>query len=68
MLNEIQTRFPHRRNRNGTFDSICPRCFHTVATRTDERELSRDEHRHICDDWNMDLDRLAETKSRSRIH
>jgi hypothetical protein len=60
----IQKQFPHRRNRDGSFDSICPRCFHTVATRKEESELAKDEHRHICDDWNLDQDRIAEARSR----
>ena len=68
MPNETLIRFPHRQNRNGTYDSICPRCFHTVATRKNEADLSKDEHRHICDDWNMDRDRLAETRSQLRMH
>jgi hypothetical protein len=68
MTNETLTRFPHRRNRNGTYDSICPRCFHTIATRKTETDLSKDEHRHICDDWNLDRDRLAAKRSELRIH
>ncbi len=46
--------FSHRQNRDGSFDSICPRCFRTVATRSTESLLARDEFRHICLDWELD--------------
>jgi hypothetical protein len=35
-----ESRFPHRLNRDGTFDSICRRCFATVASARDEIELA----------------------------
>jgi len=41
-------RFPHRRNQDGTFDSICPKCFHTVSTQSDESLLIRLEREHVC--------------------
>jgi hypothetical protein len=46
-----QTRphFPHRQNRDGSFDSICTICFATVATVIGESELARHEEAHICD-------------------
>ena len=65
---ELKKQFPHRRNLNGTFDSICPRCFHTVATRSTEIELRRDEHRHVCDDWNLDVDKLIQSQNRFRLN
>jgi uncharacterized protein YcgI (DUF1989 family) len=40
--------FPHRRNPDGTFDSICPLCFSTVSTRQNEMELAGDEMKHNC--------------------
>ena len=46
--------FPHRQNRDGSYDSICPRCFRTISNRMTEAELARDEFRHICDDWYLD--------------
>ena len=42
-------RFPHRRNSNGTHDSICAECMTTVATVLREAELSGFELRHVCD-------------------
>ncbi len=40
--------FPHRRNRDGTFDSICSQCFSTVATEGTEAELKKAEEDHVC--------------------
>jgi hypothetical protein len=47
-------RFPHRQNMDGSYDSICQRCFRTVSTRKTEAELAKDEFRHICEDWHLD--------------
>jgi hypothetical protein len=41
--------FPHRGNKDGTIDSICPRCYMTVGTALNESELGEIEHSHICD-------------------
>jgi hypothetical protein len=41
--------FPHRLNEDGTFDSICPKCFDTVATAESESGLEKGELSHICD-------------------
>ena len=46
--------FSHRKNRDGTFDSICPHCFRTIANRTTEAQLAKDEFRHVCLDWDLD--------------
>jgi hypothetical protein len=40
--------FPHRRNGDGTYDSICPHCFVTVARQRDEASLKEAEASHIC--------------------
>jgi hypothetical protein len=40
--------FPHRRNHDGTFDSICFRCFATVAKEKNEVELKKSEEAHEC--------------------
>ena len=42
-------RFPHRRNRDGSYDSICTLCFTTVASSETEEELGEAEAKHICD-------------------
>ena len=41
--------FSHRMNKDGTTDSICPRCFITVGRSTWEAELDRMEAAHTCD-------------------
>ena len=43
--------FPHRANEDGTFDSICPSCYVTVAHQRREADLEAFERRHICDEW-----------------
>jgi hypothetical protein len=41
--------FPHRQNDDGTFDSICPYCFSTVARGLHtERQLVAFEEEHVC--------------------
>ena len=41
--------FAHRRNQDGSFDSICPRCFRTIANSQAEDNLAQTESRHTCD-------------------
>lgn len=48
MSHAINTAFPHRRNPDGTFDSICTHCFTTIATTTAEAELEGAERAHTC--------------------
>ena len=48
MDEDTQVRFPHRYNYDGTWDSICPRCFQTIARARDEGELERAELIHDC--------------------
>lgn len=45
--------YPHRRNRDGSLDSICPRCIATIATSTKEADLKRPESAHICETWRL---------------
>jgi hypothetical protein len=42
-------KFAHRPNADGTIDSICPRCFLTIATATKEADLLQSEMGHDCD-------------------
>jgi hypothetical protein len=44
----IRTVFPHRRNGDGTYDSICTACLKTVATNEDEAKLRYYELAHVC--------------------
>lgn len=41
--------FPHRMNKDGTIDSICPRCFAKVGCSTWEADLDRLEAAHTCE-------------------
>jgi hypothetical protein len=40
--------FPHRRNRDGSYDSICLTCFATVGSGTQEELVKRDKE-HVCE-------------------
>jgi hypothetical protein len=48
-----RTVFPHRQYPDGSFDSICPQCFVTVATRRTEAELQRAESEHECKGFDL---------------
>jgi hypothetical protein len=41
--------FPHLRNPDGSYDSICRACYATVATVKNECELEFHESQHKCD-------------------
>jgi hypothetical protein len=41
--------YPHRENKDGTFDSVCLKCFATVARTSLEIELAQRDKTHICD-------------------
>ena len=46
--------FVHRKNPDSTIDSICMKCYLTVATATAEDDLSAAESKHNCaarDEW-----------------
>jgi hypothetical protein len=40
--------FPHRHNADGTHDSICCRCYATIATEHDQDDLLAQEAEHVC--------------------
>ena len=40
--------FPHRRNRDGSIDSICLKCLLTIATARNEADLDLHDKNHIC--------------------
>jgi hypothetical protein len=40
--------FPHRRNRDGSYDSICLTCFATVGSAGTEEELVKFDKEHVC--------------------
>jgi hypothetical protein len=41
-------KFPHRRDRDGLYDSICPTCFATIARAKPEAEMAELEKAHVC--------------------
>ena len=41
--------YPHRRNHDGSFDSICRTCFATIAQTRDEASLAQYEKKHHCE-------------------
>ena len=40
--------FPHRRNRDGSFDSICLKCLLTIANARIEADLAAHDEGHVC--------------------
>jgi hypothetical protein len=49
MFSHSSPHFPHRRNWDGSYDSICIACHLTVAKTRDEADLASHEHNHACD-------------------
>jgi hypothetical protein len=45
----VHFEFPHRMNKDGTIDSVCPRCFVTIGCSTWEADLDRMEAAHVCE-------------------
>jgi hypothetical protein len=41
--------FPHRRNKDGSFNSICLKCFATIASHMTEEELKEQDRNHVCE-------------------
>jgi hypothetical protein len=42
-------RFTKRRNIDSSIDSICTKCFQTIASAGSEEELAEHEEKHFCD-------------------
>jgi hypothetical protein len=40
--------FPHKSNVDGSFDSICPKCFTILDSKEKEIDLRAAEEAHIC--------------------
>jgi hypothetical protein len=59
------TTFPHKRRLDGIYESICPRCFITVGSRTIEDDLVESENAHIC--LGLNLSELLRPNSRKCI-
>jgi hypothetical protein len=41
--------FAHRRNRDGSFTSICLECLATVASHRPDEELKEQDKKHVCE-------------------
>lgn len=41
--------YTRRRNRDGSWESICPICFQTVSIQKNEHDLTLPEAAHACD-------------------
>lgn len=52
----LQAHFAHRRNENGTFDSICCQCFATVSRQSNPSNHAQMEQGHVCS--SLDLHRF----------
>lgn len=59
----MTVKFPHRTNRDGTIDSICPRCFATIGKSHWEIDLERMEADHMC--YLMSLASLDEEEGKA---
>jgi hypothetical protein len=44
-----QSKFCHRHNWDGAFDSICLKCYATAGNAKAEEALEQSEREHICD-------------------
>jgi hypothetical protein len=44
----VAVEFKHQKNPDGTWDSICLRCFATIARAEQEEELAQPEMTHNC--------------------
>jgi hypothetical protein len=53
MLSVARPGFAHRLNPNDTTDSICLKCFRTIATKGTKAELADSESAHECDGLNL---------------
>jgi hypothetical protein len=54
----VEIKFSHRNKSDGTWQSICPECYKTVAESREERDLKRAEGTHVCLSLNGRLVRI----------
>jgi hypothetical protein len=47
---ELPTYYPHRRNKDGSFTSVCLKCFQNVAEYRTEEDLQVLDKAHVCTD------------------
>jgi hypothetical protein len=54
MANNLETSFfPHRLNRDGSYDSLCLKCFMTIANKKTSAELDEHDRNHVCDESSL---------------
>jgi hypothetical protein len=53
MAHTANLAFSHRRNDNDTIDSICLKCFRTIATKGTKAELADSEADHECGGFDL---------------
>jgi hypothetical protein len=51
VVSPLESQFLHTVYNDGTFESICKECFHTVARVSLEADLEQAETDHVCDPW-----------------
>jgi len=58
-MNLNDSKYTHRKLADGSYNSICLKCFRTVGTSANEVALAENEARHICspDVWFPQLKR-----------
>jgi hypothetical protein len=57
--------FARRRNKNSSMDSICTKCFLTIASAGSEEELVPHEEKHICDPYGEFSDAFYDSDMRT---
>jgi hypothetical protein len=62
MSNSQPQSFVHRRNRDGSFDSICSQCAATAASASVEADLRDGERNHTCDKYLLEARRKYMTR------
>jgi hypothetical protein len=59
--------FPQRQNADGTYDSVCPRCFYTVARGMTWPEMNEEEKAHICSEFDLKLANITKVAIRKNL-
>jgi hypothetical protein len=60
--------FAHRRNPDASVDSICTKCFQTIASEDNEDKLIAHEERHMCNpNWQFSRARY-DSRPRTLAH
>jgi hypothetical protein len=63
MTESATSMFPHRKNADGTWDSICPDCLRTIAREENIADLDTLERTHDCAQFERSGTRIGAFKS-----